>query len=214
MSFDLSPPTMVIGAGVVGLAIARALARDGREVWVLDAASRIGTGVSSRNSEVVHAGIHYPPGSLKAQTCVRGKELLYAYAAAAEIPHRRTGKLVVATTDDQVATLRGIRDNAAASGVHDLAWLDATEARRLEPEVACVAALWSPSSGIVDSHALMQRLEADLVHAGGTVVLETTVDRIEVSTGAPRVWTGGVAVEAEHVFRLRAWPRSPSRAPA
>ncbi|MEM6927996.1 MAG: NAD(P)/FAD-dependent oxidoreductase [Myxococcota bacterium] len=200
MSADLDLPTLVIGAGVVGLAIARVLAHDGRDVWVLEAASRIGTGVSSRNSEVVHAGIHYPPGSLKARTCVRGKELLYAYAASAAVPHRRTGKLVVATTDDQVATLRAIQANATASGVDDLALIDASEARRREPEVACVAALWSPSSGIVDGHALMQQLEADVVRAGGTVLLDTAVDRIEASGARPRVQTAGGAVEAAHVF--------------
>jgi L-2-hydroxyglutarate oxidase LhgO len=126
---------VVIGAGVVGLAVARALALQGREVWVLEAANAIGTGTSSRNSEVIHAGIYYPQGSLKARLCVQGKALMYAYAAERGIPHRRCGKLIVATQPEQVAQLQAIRLKAAANGVNDLVLLSREEARALEPQL-------------------------------------------------------------------------------
>ena len=144
---------VVIGAGVVGLAVARELALQGREVMVLEAADAIGTGTSSRNSEVIHAGIYYPQGSLKARLCVAGRGMLYAYAQARGIAHQRCGKLIVATDESQVAQLHAIQAKAAANGVHDLQWLDASQAQALEPQLACVAALLSPSTGIVDSHA-------------------------------------------------------------
>ena len=166
---------VVIGAGVVGLAVARALALQGREVMVLEAADAIGTGTSSRNSEVIHAGIYYPQGSLKARLCVAGKELLYAYCAERGIPHRRCGKLIVATHADQVAQLQGIIDKAAANGVHDLVLLTREQARALEPQLECVAAVHSPSTGIVDSHSFMLSLQGDLENAGGLVVLNAPV---------------------------------------
>src|ERR687891_1024189 len=143
---------VVIGAGVVGLAVARALALVGREVIVVEAAEGIGTETSSRNSEVIHAGIYYPKGSLMARSCVAGKRLLYAYCAEHGVPHRRCGKLIVATSEAQRATLKEIRVKAAANGVDDLRWLERDAVRELEPEVACVAALLSPSTGIIDSH--------------------------------------------------------------
>ncbi|MGH6637450.1 MAG: NAD(P)/FAD-dependent oxidoreductase [Polaromonas sp.] len=164
---------VVIGAGVVGLAVARALALQGREVMVLEAADAIGTATSSRNSEVIHAGIYYPQGSLKARLCVEGKELLYAYCAARGIGHSRCGKLIVATSDAQVAQLQGIIAKAAANGVQDLVLLTREQARALEPQLECVAAVHSPSTGIVDSHALMLALQGDLENAGGLVVLNS-----------------------------------------
>ena len=170
---------VVIGAGVVGLAVARALALRGREVMVLEAADEIGTGTSSRNSEVIHAGIYYPQGSLKAQLCVQGKGLLYAYCAERGIGHRRCGKLIVATSEPQVAQLQGIRDKAAANGVNDLVLLTREQALALEPQLECVAALHSPSTGIVDSHGLMLALQGDLENAGGLVALSSPLARAE-----------------------------------
>jgi L-2-hydroxyglutarate oxidase LhgO len=166
---------VVIGAGVVGLAVARALAMRGRETLVLEAESGIGTGTSSRNSEVIHAGIHYPPGSAKARLCVAGKRLLYAYCEAHGVQHRRCGKLIVATDQEQVRVLEKIEATARANGVTDLRWLTAAEARAMEPALSCVAALLSPSTGIMDSHGYMLALQADLEGAGGTVALQSPV---------------------------------------
>ena len=177
---------VVIGAGVVGLAVARALALQGREVLVLEAADAFGTGTSSRNSEVIHAGLYYPQGSLKARLCVRGKALLYAYCAERGIAHRRCGKLVVATSDAQLAYLHTLQAKGAANGVHDLTLLDGAQARALEPELACVAALHSPGTGIVDSHGLMLALLGDLEHAGGLLALNSGVDRAYPSVERPR----------------------------
>ncbi len=166
---------VVIGAGVVGLAVARELALRGREVVVLEAAGAIGTGTSSRNSEVIHAGIYYPQGSLKAQLCVRGKHLMYAYCEERAISHRRCGKLIVATAPDQHAQLSGIRDAALANGVADLELLTREQARALEPSLECVSALFSPSTGIVDSHALMLSLLGDMENAGGVLALNSAL---------------------------------------
>jgi L-2-hydroxyglutarate oxidase LhgO len=175
---------VVIGAGVVGLAVARALALRGREVMVLEAADAIGTGTSSRNSEVIHAGIYYPQGSLKARLCVEGKELLYAYCADRGIGHRRCGKLIVATSEAQVTLLRGIQDKAAANGVNDLVLLTREQARALEPQLECVAALHSPSTGIVDSHSLMLALQGDLENAGGLVAFNSPLARAQCAGDA------------------------------
>ncbi|MBX3587195.1 MAG: NAD(P)/FAD-dependent oxidoreductase [Ramlibacter sp.] len=177
---------VVIGAGVVGLAVARALALQGREVMVLEAADAIGTGTSSRNSEVIHAGIYYAAGSLKARLCVQGKQQLYAYCAERGIGHRRCGKLIVATSEGQVAALQGIIGKAAANGVDDLVLLSRDQARALEPQLACVAAVHSPSTGIVDSHALMLSLQGDLEHAGGMVAFNSSLNRAVVQTGRPQ----------------------------
>ncbi|MGO4390570.1 NAD(P)/FAD-dependent oxidoreductase [Variovorax sp. M-6] len=165
----------VIGAGVVGLAVARALALQGREVIVLESEGAIGTGTSSRNSEVIHAGIYYPQGSLKAQLCVDGKQRLYAYAGERGLPHRRCGKLIVATSEAQVGQLEAIAAKARANGVDDLVLLTREQARAMEPQLECLAALHSPSTGIVDSHALMLSLQGDLEHAGGLVALKSEV---------------------------------------
>lgn len=174
----------VIGAGVVGLAVARALALQGREVIVLEAEGAIGTGTSSRNSEVIHAGIYYPTGSLKAQLCVRGKEMLYAYAQERGVPHRRCGKLIVATTDEQEMELDSISAKARANGVEDLEKLTATQARAMEPALTCHAALHSPSTGIIDSHALMLSLQGDLENAGGVLALKSAVAQAQYADGA------------------------------
>ena len=175
---------VVVGAGVVGLAVARALALRGREVMVLEAADQIGTGISSRNSEVIHAGLYYPAGSLKAQLCVRGRDMLYAYCAERGVPHRRCGKLVVATSLEQLASLRSVQARAEANGVGDLRWLSQQDAQAMEPALQCAAALLSPSTGIVDSHALMLALQGDLEHAGGLVVLNSPLALAECAQGA------------------------------
>ncbi|RZJ50473.1 MAG: NAD(P)/FAD-dependent oxidoreductase [Acidovorax sp.] len=159
---------VVIGAGVVGLAVGRALALKGREVLVLEAADAIGTQTSSRNSEVIHAGLYYPTGSLKAQLCVRGRDMLYAYCEERAVPYRRCGKLLVATSDAQLPGLESIRARALANGVPELQWLTREEAQALEPALQCVAALHSPNTGIVDSHALMLALQArTVINAAG-----------------------------------------------
>ena len=188
---------VVIGAGVVGLAVARALALQGREVLVLEAAGAIGTGTSSRNSEVIHAGIYYPQGSLKARLCVQGKDLLYAYCAERGIGHSRCGKLLVATRFEQVAQLQGIIDKAAANGVGDLVLLTREQARALEPQLECIAAVHSPSTGIVDSHALMLALQGDLENAGGLVALNSPLQQAECGQDA-------IVLVANDGTRLRA----------
>ena len=168
---------VVIGAGVVGLAVARALALSGRETLVLEAEEAIGTGTSSRNSEVIHAGIYYTPGSAKANLCVRGKHLLYAYCEARGVEHRRCGKLIVAADQEQVEALGKIEATARANGVSDLRWLAAAEAMAMEPALSCAAALLSPSTGIIDSHGFMLALQGDIEEAGGTVALRAPVTR-------------------------------------
>jgi L-2-hydroxyglutarate oxidase LhgO len=171
---------VVIGAGVVGLAVARALAAASpfraREWMVLEAADAIGTGTSSRNSEVIHAGIYYPQGSLKAKLCVQGRQQLYAYLQANGIAHKRCGKLIVATQESQVATLQSIKTKALANGVDDLVFLDAAQAQNFEPALSCVAALHSPSTGIIDSHAYMLSLQGDFENAGGLVAFHANVE--------------------------------------
>lgn len=175
---------VVIGAGVIGLAVARALALQGREVLVLEAAKSIGTRASSRNSEVIHAGIYYPQGSLKARLCVEGKALLYAYCEERSLGHQRCGKLIVATNDAQVAQLQATRLRAQLNGVEDLALLTSSEARAMEPYLTCTAALHSPSTGIVDSHAFMLSLQGDLENSGGVLVLNTALAHAEYAKGA------------------------------
>lgn len=165
----------VIGAGVIGLAVARAFALEDREVVVLEAESGLGLHTSSRNSEVIHAGIYYPPGSLKAATCVQGRAALYAYCAEREIPHARVGKLIVATSAQEIPLLKALRTSAEANGVHDLVMLSASEVNALEPEVSCAGGLFSPSTGIVDSHALMMALRRDAEARGAQIALSTPV---------------------------------------
>jgi L-2-hydroxyglutarate oxidase LhgO len=169
---------IVIGAGVVGLATARALARAGRDVIILESERRFGMHTSSRNSEVIHAGIHYEPDSLKARLCRAGRDLLYGYCAERGIPHRRCGKFTVATCPSQLAALEKIESNARANDVFDLKWLDPAEARRAEPALNCIRALASPSTGIIDSHALMQALLADAESSGAVIAYDTRVTRL------------------------------------
>ena len=179
---------VVIGAGVIGLAVARRLARVGVEVIVLERAEMIGTETSSRNSEIVHAGIYYPTGSLKARTCVAGKHALYDYCAAHGIAHRHCGKIIVATDDSQVDELAALKERAAANGVGDLSWLTPDEVARMEPEVHCVAALHSPSTGIVDSHGLMLSFQGEAEERGAMIAYHAPV------TGG-RVEDDGIVVE-------------------
>ena len=193
---------IVIGAGVVGLAIARALALRGVEVALLEAEDAIGTHTSSRNSEVIHAGIYYPEGSLKARLCVAGRAALYDYAAARGIPHDRCGKLIVATDAAQAEVLAAIRARAAANGVA-LTPLTAAEAREMEPALACTGALLSPETGIVDSHALMTALLHDAEAAGALLALGTQVTRVETGPAGFVVHTdtadGPFALAADRV---------------
>ncbi len=182
---------VVVGAGVVGLAVARALATAGRGVVVLEAAEAIGTGTSSRNSEVIHAGLYYPPGSLKARLCVQGRELLYAYCAAHGVEHRRCGKLIVATDAAQLAGLEAIRQRAQACGVHDLQWLNAAQAQALEPALRCSAALLSPRTGIVDSHGLMLSLQGEAEAHGALLALRSPVQRVRRLDDGFEIEVGG-----------------------
>jgi L-2-hydroxyglutarate oxidase LhgO len=171
---------VVIGAGVVGLAVARELALAGREVVILDGEDAIGTHTSSRNSEVIHAGIYYPKGSLKARSCVQGKELLYEYCVSHGVPHRRCGKLIVATDEKQLDELKGIQAKAHANGVTDVVWMTRQQALALEPELQCVAALYSPSTGIIDSHALMLAYLGDAEAKGAMLALKSPLEKCEV----------------------------------
>ncbi len=175
---------VVAGAGVVGLAVARALAVRGREVLVLESEPAFGTGISARNSEVIHAGIYYPAGSLKAQLCVQGRRMLYDYCATHGVPHSRLGKLLVATSPAQLDFLKATQQRAVANGVDDLEWLSAEQARALEPNLVCAGALHSPSSGIVDSHALMLSLLGGLQQRGGFLVPNTALTLMEKAPGA------------------------------
>lgn len=176
---------VVIGAGVVGLAVARACARQGWETVLVEAENAIGTGTSSRNSEVIHAGIYYARDSLKARLCVEGKRKLYAYCEEKGVAYRRCGKLIVATGESQLDALRAIRAAAAANGVDDLAWLAREEALAKEPALDCVAALESPSTGIVDSHGLMLALQGDFEAAGGMIAFCSPVVGGAVRAGQP-----------------------------
>jgi len=190
MSSIVSLDTVVVGAGVVGLACARALARAGRETVVLEAAEAIGTGISSRNSEVIHAGLYYPTGSLKARLCVEGRHALVAYCRERGIAHRLCGKLVVATDDGQVAYLRRLLAQALANGVYDAVLVDGAQARAWEPALAAgvVAALHSPSTGIVDSHQLMLSFQGDAQARDAVVAFRSPLV-------AGRVVEGGIELE-------------------
>ena len=181
---------VVVGAGVVGLAIARELALAGREVLILERHGAIGTETSSRNSEVIHAGLHYPAGSLKAMTCVRGRDLLYDYCEHHGVPYRRCGKLIVATSEMQFADLERIATDAARNGVDDLVRLDRAAARALEPTLECVAAVLSPSTGIIDSHALMLALLGEAELHGASLALQSPVQRLTVVKDGLRLECG------------------------
>jgi L-2-hydroxyglutarate oxidase LhgO len=184
---------VVVGAGVVGLAVARELARRGREVLVLERAHAIGTETSSRNSEVIHAGIYYPQHLLKRRLCVEGKALMYAFCAEYGVAHRRCGKLIVATSEAQMPQLAALKRQAEANGVHDLRFLAPAEVARLEPQVRCVAALLSPSSGIVDSHGLMLALQGDAERHGASFAFATPVESGAARDDGIELRTGGTA---------------------
>ncbi len=200
----------VIGAGVVGLAVARALAARGREVLILESEDAFGTGISARNSEVIHAGIYYPAGSLKARFCVAGRARLYDYCAERGLSHRRCGKLIVATGEHQHGNLERIAAAAVANGVDDLRRLTRAEARALEPALECTAALLSPSTGIVDSHALMLSLLGDAERDGAVLALNSPVRGgcvgddgivldVGVAEGTHRAGAGDTAIRATQV---------------
>lgn len=191
---------VVIGAGVVGLAVARALALRGREVVVLEAESGIGTGISSRSSEVIHAGIYYPPGSLKAKLCVRGRHALYDYCRERAIPHRRCGKLIVATDTAQLDQLEKIYQTALANDVTDLRMLTQSEIHTMEPELHCTGALFSPSTGIIDSHALMLSLQADAEHHGATMVYQAPLQHAWVAAQGIELQVQETHYKAHHVI--------------
>lgn len=183
--------SLVIGAGVVGLAVARSLARRGREVVVVEATDLIGSGTSSRNSEVIHAGIYYPAGSLKARLCVAGKHALYAYCDSRGIAYNRCGKLIVAADESQIPELEALKQKAAANGVHDLRWLSREEALALEPQLHCVAALLSPSTGIIDSHGLMLAYQGEAEEHGAMLAFGSPVSGGKVENDGIVVETGG-----------------------
>jgi L-2-hydroxyglutarate oxidase LhgO len=191
--------TVVIGAGVVGLACARALALAGREVIVLESETTIGTGTSSRNSEVIHAGIYYAPGSLKAKLCVAGRLALYPFLAGRGVAHRRCGKLIVATEPAQIGELEKIRARGAANGVSDLRMLSSGEARALDPQLVCVAALESPSTGIIDSHGFMLALRGEAEDRGAALAFRSPVVGGRVEEEGIQLEVGGA-----EPMRLRA----------
>jgi L-2-hydroxyglutarate oxidase LhgO len=188
---------LVVGAGVVGLAVARRLAQAGLDVVIAEREGGIGQGVSSRNSEVVHAGLYYAPGSLKARLCVAGREQLYAFCAERGVAARACGKLVVATREQDVAALAALAERGRANGVPGLQLLSGTDARALEPALACSAALWSPSSGIVDSHGLMLALLGDAQNAGAVLALKSSVVGARRDGDAWRVQVQAEGEEAE-----------------
>lgn len=183
---------VVVGAGVVGLAVARALSLSGLSVVVLECEASFGTGMSSRNSEVIHAGLYYPTGSLKAQLCVDGRRKLYAYAAARGVPSRRCGKLVVAGDESEIAAIEALRSRGRANGVEGLRLISGAEARRLEPELRALAALLSEETGILDGHAYMSALQADAEAAGAAFAFRTPFERAVESDGVLLVFAGGV----------------------
>jgi L-2-hydroxyglutarate oxidase LhgO len=183
---------IIIGAGVVGLAIARSLTQQRREVLILEREAACGTINSSRNSGIIHAGVYYQPGSLKARLCVEGREKLYAYAADRGIPHKRCGKLIVATDESQINPLRAWQHIAEQNGLSGLLWLSPAEARSIEPEVFCTAALHVPMTGIIDVHPYLQALEAEVENAGGMIALRTSVTGGEIHSDKFILTTAGV----------------------
>lgn len=191
MSAEPMVDAVVIGAGVVGLSIGRALQLRGLETVVLERADAIGTGISSRNSEVIHAGLYYPAGSLKARLCVAGRLALYDYCETHGVGFRRCGKLLVASNAAQAGTLAQLRVQAAGNGVEDVRLLDAAELKAMEPALRAVAALWSPSTGIVDSHALMLAMLGDFEAAGGTLALRSPAVETRHDGHGHRVLVGG-----------------------
>lgn len=187
---------VVVGAGVIGLAIARALAAGGLSLIIAEREKTIGSGVSSRSSEVIHAGIYYPEHSLKARLCVAGNAALYRYCARRQVPHRRCGKLIVAADSAQISALEHLANAARRNGVNDLRWLDRTAARALEPALQCEAALLSPSTGIVDSHALMLSLLGDAQRSGAVLALATEIVRAHCTDRGIEIFTAARSAPA------------------
>ena len=182
---------LVVGAGILGLAIAREAVRAGHDVIVAEAESRIGTGSSSRNSEVIHAGIYYPTGSLRERHCARSRRMLYRFCESHGVPHRKLGKLVVAGRNADIPVLERLYAQAQRNGVEGLRMLDGAEARRMEPELACVAAFHSPETGIIDSHRYMLALQGDMEASGAVLALNAPVERLARSravAGAGAGW--------------------------
>lgn len=188
---------VVVGAGVIGLACARALALAGRDVLILEAADTFGSGISSRSSEVIHAGLYYPTNSLRARVCLAGREALYTYCAERHIAHRRVGKLLVATDEAQRPRLEAIAAQAQTNGIDGLQHLNGAEAMLLEPALRCVSALLSPDTGIIDSHGLMLALLGDAEAAGATLVTRAPVTRVECQADGFMLEVGGA--EAMHL---------------
>ncbi len=188
MSYDVE--NIVIGAGVIGLAIARELAVCGRDVIILERASHFGSETSSRNSEVIHAGIYYPKDSLKAKFCVDGKHMLYDYCRLHHVPHRNSGKLIVATSEEERPILEELTQKAAINGVDDLTYLSETEAAALEPALRSSGALLSPTTGIVDSHQLMLSYVGDIEDHGGSIAFNAPFEKSEPIEGGHRVYSG------------------------
>lgn len=187
---------VVVGAGVVGLAVAAAFARAGREVLVVERHDVIGAEISSRNSEVVHAGIYYPPGSLKAAACVRGKALLYRHCAAYNVPHKRLGKIIVATSASQLDVLRRYQEQARRNGAGELPWLARADVLALEPQVDAIAGVYSESTGVIDSHAFMLSLVGQLEAAGGAIAFRTAVSHLAARRDGVRLRCDDFALDA------------------
>ena len=200
----------MVGAGVVGLAVARALAVSGREVVILEAEDAIGTHTSSRNSEVIHAGIYYPKDSLKAGSCVAGRKLLYEYCATRGVPHRRCGKLIVASDDSQMNELKNIQQKARINGVTDIEFLSKEQTLACEPELRCVAALHSPSTGIIDSHALMLAYLGDAEARGAMLALKSNFQKAKVAEDGFEVHVAGSDPIKTQVLVNSAGLRAPS----
>ncbi|WP_339715584.1 NAD(P)/FAD-dependent oxidoreductase [uncultured Sneathiella sp.] len=191
---------IVIGAGVIGLAIARTLATLGREVLVLEKTAHFGDGTSSRNSEVIHAGIYYPKGSRKAIYCVEGKHRLYEYCRTRHVPHRNCGKLIVATSPEEIPTLEALADKAAANDVRDITFLSRAEAVKMEPALHCTAALLSPSTGIIDSHQLMLAYVGEIEDGGGSIAFNAPFERAKKSPEGFTVEAGGTTVSCRNLI--------------
>ncbi|MFO1189705.1 MAG: NAD(P)/FAD-dependent oxidoreductase [Alphaproteobacteria bacterium] len=194
---------VVVGAGAIGLAIARALALAGRDVVVLEAEAGIGTGISARNSEVIHAGIYYPANSLRAQFCVAGRRALYRFCAERSLPHRQVGKLIVATSDDDIATLAHLKRAAEGNGVDDLVPLTGPQALAVEPALTAKAALFSPSTGIIDSHAYMLALQGEAEDHGAALAFETRVDGGRVGESGIEIYVAGAAGGESRAVRAK-----------
>ncbi|NKB97983.1 MAG: FAD-dependent oxidoreductase [Pseudomonadales bacterium] len=192
--------TIVIGAGVVGLAVAAKLAQSGQEVLVLEQHDLIGSETSSRNSEVIHAGIYYPQDSRKAVLCVRGKKLLYEHCQEFNVPHRQCGKIIVASRSHQIPTVQAYVDKASANGVPDLAWLSAEEVSEMEPEVRTVGGVLSPSTGIIDSHAYMLSLQGILEAAHGMIAFKTVVKELKKTSQGIEVETEDFTLSCDNLI--------------